>query len=140
MMTGWRTPNVRVPFLEMRGGSGCARNCGFPHTQKITTTRPPRERRSGSRTSRSSPAADLRPKRKNKNKNEKRTARVVGMGGGVYFAPHDTNNIFWILDPILIFLHFYLRTQYSIAYGRPIAYLMGGSLVEAHWFFLSITA
>jgi hypothetical protein len=46
-----------------------------------------RERRSGLRTSRSSPAADLRPKRKHKK--EKRTARAACMDGGGYFAPHD---------------------------------------------------
>jgi hypothetical protein len=41
--------------------------------------------------------------------------------GGGYFAPHGTNNIFC------------LRTQYSSTYGRPITYLMGGSLVlEVH--------
>jgi hypothetical protein len=44
---------------------------------------------------------------------------------------HDTNNNFWILDLIFI-LDFYLRTQYSSTYGRPITYLMGGSLVEVH--------
>jgi hypothetical protein len=27
---------------------------------------------------------------------------------------------------------FYLRTQYSSTYGRPITYLLGGSLVEVH--------
>ena len=55
-----------------------------------------------------------------------------GVHGGGYFAPHDTNNIFfWILDLIFI-LDFYLRTQYSSTYGRPITYLMGGSLVEVH--------
>ena len=39
--------------------------------------------------------------------------------------------IFWILDLVFI-LDFYLRTQYSSTYGRPITYLMGGSLVEVH--------
>jgi hypothetical protein len=29
-------------------------------------------------------------------------------------------------------LDFYLRTQYSSTYGRPITYLVGGSLVEVH--------
>jgi hypothetical protein len=38
--------------------------------------------------------------------------------GGGYFAPHGTD--------------FYLRTQYSSTYGRPITYLMGGLLVEVH--------
>jgi hypothetical protein len=31
-----------------------------------------------------------------------------------------------------IFGFLYLRTQYSSTYGRPITYLMGGSLVEVH--------
>jgi hypothetical protein len=29
-MTGWRMPNARVPFLEIRGGCGCARVYGLP--------------------------------------------------------------------------------------------------------------
>jgi hypothetical protein len=29
-----------------------------------------------------------------------------------------------------LFLDFYLRTQYSSTYGRPITYLMGGSLAS----------
>jgi hypothetical protein len=40
-----------------------------------------------------------------------------GVHGGGYFAPHDTNNIFWL---------------FSSTYGRSITYLMGGSLVEMH--------
>ena len=84
-----------------------------------------RERRSGSRTSRSPPAADLRPKRK-----EKRTARAVCMGAATSLRMTRTT-FFWILDLIFI-LDFYLRTQYSSTYGRPITYLMGGSLVEVH--------
>jgi hypothetical protein len=46
-----------------------------------------------------------------------------GRGGATFY--------FWILDLIFI-LDFYLRTQYSSTYGRPITYQMGGSLVEVH--------
>jgi hypothetical protein len=42
-----------------------------------------------------------------------------------------TTDIFWILDLVFI-SDFYLLTQYSSTYGRPITYLMGGSLVEVH--------
>ena len=123
-------PNARVPFLEMRGGCGCARVYGFPifilfYARSHALSR---ERRSGSRTSRSPPAADLRSEAEEKREKN----GTSGVHGGGYFAPHDTNNIFfWILDLIFI-LDFYLRTQYSSTYGRPITYLMGGSLVEVH--------
>jgi hypothetical protein len=62
-----------------------------------------------------------------------------GVHGGGYFAPHDTNNIFWILDFIFI-LDFYLRTQYSSTYGRLIITLPDGrfasrgALVELFFF------
>jgi hypothetical protein len=44
--------------------------------------------------------------------------------GGGYFAPHDTNNIFWILD-------FYLRKQYPGDDGR---FASRGALVELFLF------
>ena len=52
-------------------------------------------------------------------------ARVYGFPIFIlFFSLDDTNNNNknWILDLIFI-LDFYLRTQYSSTYGRPITYL-----------------
>ena len=115
-------------FLEMRGGCGCARVYGFPifilFLRSITRPLAREEERLAHI---AEPAGGRSEAEEKREKNG-----TSGVHGGGYFAPHDTNNIFfWILDLIFI-LDFYLRTQYSSTYGRPITYLMGGSLVEVH--------
>jgi hypothetical protein len=91
-------PNARVLFLEMRGGCGCARVYGFPILFKILRpiTRPlAREEERLAHTSRSLPAADLRPERKLKK--EKRTARAVCMGAATSLRMTRTAIFgFWI--------------------------------------------
>jgi hypothetical protein len=114
-------------FLEMRGGCGCARVYGFPifilFLRSITRPLAREEERLAHV---AEPAGGRSEAEEKREKNG-----TSGVHGGGYFAPHDTNNNFWILDLIFI-LDFYLRTQYSSTYGRPITYLMGGSLVEVH--------
>jgi hypothetical protein len=66
-------------FFEIRGGCGCARVYGLPIFFVLfffcaRSDALSRERRSGSRTSRSSPAADLRPKGKHKQERHGRCA------------------------------------------------------------------
>jgi hypothetical protein len=65
--------------------------------------------------------AEEEEQEREKNKKEKRTTRAVCMGAATSLRMTRTT-----------FVDFYLRTQYSSAYGRSITYLMGGSLVEAH--------
>jgi hypothetical protein len=112
-----------------------------------------RERRSGSRTSRSLPAADPRPERQH-TKKEREKNGTSGAHGGGYFAPHDTdcqlhrgaenvkgqtNQAGRATWSTLVCDCWALREnaatrimEYSSTYGRPITYLMGGSLVEVH--------
>jgi hypothetical protein len=65
----------------------------FTPSQSHTLSR--EARRSGSRTSRSSPAADL-PEAEEEAQ-ERENNGTSGVHGGGYFAPHDTNNMFWTL-------------------------------------------
>jgi hypothetical protein len=109
---------------------GCARVYGFPilfyfifYARSHALSR---ERRSGSRTSRSSPAVDLRPKRNHKK--EKRTARAVCMGAATSLRMSRTT-VFGFHFYFGFFM--YVRSTRAPTDGQsPITYLMGGSLVE----------
>jgi hypothetical protein len=91
-MTGWRMPNARVPFLEMRGGCGCARVYGFPilfyFLRSITRPLAREEERLAHI---AEPAGGRSEAEEKREKNG-----TSGVHGGGYFAPHDTNNNFWI--------------------------------------------
>jgi hypothetical protein len=97
-MTGLRMPTARVPFLEMRGGCGRARIYGFPILFYFVLDHTPSRERGGAThahaTLRSSPAADLNEAEEKAQEREKNG--TSGVHGGGYFAPHDTNNNFWI--------------------------------------------
>jgi hypothetical protein len=61
-----------------------------------------------------------------------------GVHGGGYFAPHDTNNNFWILDLVFIFGFLFtyavlehLRTAHHLPDGR---FASRGALVELFLF------
>ena len=92
-------------FLEMRGGCGCARVCGIPSLfyflRSITRPLAREEERLAHI---AEPAGGRSEAEEKREKNG-----TSGVHGGSYFAPHDTNNNFWILDLILI-LDFDLRT------------------------------
>jgi hypothetical protein len=72
-------------FLEMRGGCGCARP---PPPRSITRPLAREEERLAHI---AEPAAGRSEAEEKKEKNG-----TGGVLGGGYFAPHDTNNNFWI--------------------------------------------
>ena len=126
----------------MRGGCGCARVCGFPFLFLLLffalDHTPSRERGGAARARRGHGAR--RPGGRSEAGEKREKNGTSGVHGGGYFTPHDTNNNFWILDLIFI-LDFYLRTQYSSTYGRPITYHLPdgrfasrGALVELFLF------
>jgi hypothetical protein len=110
-MTGWRMPNARVPFLEMRGGCGCSRVCGFPILFYFLLTRP--LTREEERLAHIAELAYGRSEAEEKSQKREKNG-TSGVHGGGYFAPHVTNNNFWI------WILFLFTTQYSSTYGRPI--------------------
>jgi hypothetical protein len=107
--------------LEKRGGCDCARVYDFPillyFLRSITRPLVREEERLAHIAELAGGRSEAREKAQERENNG---AGGVLHGGG-YFAPHGTNNIFF---------DFHIRTQYSSTYGRPITYLMGGSLVD----------
>jgi hypothetical protein len=89
-------------FLEMRGGCGCARVCGFPilfyFVRPITRPLVREEERLAHIVELTDGRSEAEEKAQEREKNG-----TGGVHGGGYFAPHDTNNNFWILD-------FYVRS------------------------------
>ena len=128
-------PNARVPFLEMRGGCGCARVYGFPilfyFLRSITRPLAREEERLAHI---AEPAGGRSEAEEKREKNG-----TSGVHGGGYFAPHDTNNnFFWTLDLVFIFgfLFMYavlehLRTAHHLPDGR---FASRGALVELFLF------
>ena len=117
--------------LEKRGGCDCARVYDFPILLYFlrSITRP--LVREEERLAHIAELACGRFGAEEEKSQEREKDGTSGVHGGGYFAPHGTNNIMarttfhWVLD-------FYLRAQYSRSHGRPITYLMGGSIAEAH--------
>ena len=94
-------------FLEMRGGCGCARVYGFPilfyFLRSITRPLAREEERLAHI---AEPAGGRSEAEEKREKNG-----TSGVHGGGYFAPHDTNNNFWILDLVFVFgFLFYVRS------------------------------
>ena len=127
-------PNARVPFLEMRGGCGCARVYGFPilfyFLRSITRPLAREEERLAHI---AEPAGGRSEAEEKREKNG-----TSGVHGGGYFAPHDTNNNFWILDLVFIFGFLFtyavlehLRTAHHLPDGR---FASRGALVELFLF------
>jgi hypothetical protein len=82
-------------FLEMRGGCGCTRVCGFPILFLFflrSITRP--LAREEERLAHIAELAGGRPEAEEKAQEREKNG-TSGVHGGGYFAPHDTNNIFW---------------------------------------------
>jgi hypothetical protein len=88
-------------FLEMRGGCGSARVSVF--LRPITRPLAREEERLAHIVELAGGRSGAEEKAQEREKNG-----TSGVHWGGYFAPHDTNNNFWILD-------FYLRTQYTRA-------------------------
>ena len=121
-------------FLEMRGGCGCARVYGFPilfyFLRSITRPLAREEERLAHI---AEPAGGRSEAEKKREKNG-----TSGVHGGGYFAPHDTNNNFWILDLVFIFGFLFtyavlehLRTAHHLPDGR---FASRGALVELFLF------
>jgi len=127
-------PNARVPFLEMRGGCGCARVYGFPifilFLRSITRPLAREEERLAHDAEHAGGRSEAEKKREKNG--------TSGVHGGGYFAPHDTNNNFWILDLVFIFGFLFtyavlehLRTAHHLPDGR---FASRGALVELFLF------
>ena len=127
-------PNARVPFLEMRGGCGCARVYGFPilfyFLRSITRPLAREEERLAHI---AEPAGGRSEAEEKREKNG-----TSGVHGGGYFAPHDTNNNFlgFGFDFYFGFLFTYavlehLRTAHHLPDGR---FASRGALVELFLF------
>jgi hypothetical protein len=121
-------------FLEMRGGCGCARVYGFPifilFLRSITRPLAREEERLAHV---AEPAGGRSEAEKKREKNG-----TSGVHGGGYFAPHDTNNNFWILALVFIFGFLFtyavlehLRTAHHLPDGR---FASRGALVELFLF------
>jgi len=121
-------------FLEMRGGCGCARVYGFPilfyFLRSITRPLAREEERLAHI---AEPAGGRSEAEEKREKNG-----TSGVHGGGYFAPHDTNNNFWILDLVFIFGFLFtyavlehLRTAHHLPDGR---FASRGALVELFLF------